>query len=514
MSQRTFFLGVFLFVVGMAFAGTTPQPRPSPTPEVPLVEPSASPTEALQLPEITSNSVLRVNSTNQVYNFFQPWTKKPAFSRRGLGALIEGGRILVTADLVANSNFIELEKSNGNGKSAATVERVDYDCNLAVLVPADASFIEGMVPVPLAKKVSIGDVAMVLQLESNGEIAETSGRISSIAVEGYPMESLGLLVYKLSIPLQQRDGSFTLPAVRDGQLIGMVMRYDARNQSAEIISIPVIEHFLKEVEAPAFRGFPRLGLATSPLRDPQLRHFIGINEPGGVYVSEVIPHASAAKGGLRNGDVILALDGKPLDADGNYNDPDYGRILFSHLSSTLAHPGDTLVFKIFREGKTLEIPVTMEPLDRSRVVSEAFIADRAPKYVILGGLVFIELSRPFLREWGGDWLKSAPQRLVYYDTFQNELPKDRGKIIILAQVLPSPDTIGYTNLENLVVKSVNGRPIKSLENLVEAARHPEKGFQKIEFEEDPKLIFLDAASIQANREALIKHYALPALERL
>jgi len=40
-----------------------------------------------------------------------------------------------------------------------------------------------------------------------------------------------------------------------------------------------------------------------------------------------------------------------------------------------------------------------------------------------------------------------------------------------------------------------------------------KGFQKIEFEEDPKTIFLDAASIEANQKALIERYSLPALQR-
>jgi hypothetical protein len=33
-------------------------------------------------------------------------------------------------------------------------------------------------------------------------------------------------------------------------------------------------------------------------------------------------------------------------------------------------------------------------------------------------------------------------------------------------------------------------------------------------EEDPKFIFLDAQSVGANQEALKKHYALPALQRL
>ena len=69
-------------------------------------------------------------------------------------------------------------------------------------------------------------------------------------------------------------------------------------------------------------------------------------------------------------------------------------------------------------------------------------------------------------------------------------------------------------MENIVVTKVNGQQIKSLADLSEAAKKPVDGFHKIEFEEDPKLLFLDAASIQSNTDELKKHYSLPALERL
>jgi hypothetical protein len=112
--MRTVILFGFLVAVAMpVFAGTTPKEKP-PEAEVEVVD-------------VTRDSLLRVNSNNQAFDFFQPWRKKPPFSRRGLGVLIDGGRILVTAELVANSNFIEIEKPATAQKSSAVVERVDYD---------------------------------------------------------------------------------------------------------------------------------------------------------------------------------------------------------------------------------------------------------------------------------------------------------------------------------------------------------------------------------------------------
>lgn len=479
-------------------------------------EPSPSPVEKTESPDqesrkVAESSILRVNSTNQAYDFFQPWLKKTPVSRRGVGVLVQGGCVLVTAELVMNSNFVELEKANTAEKSSATVERVDYDCNLAVLRPNDPGFLEGMKPLTLEKSLRVGNEATVLQLEANGEIAQTIGQITTISVGSYPLENLGLLLYKLRVPLQQRDGSFTLPAVSDGRLVGLVMRFDARSQSADLISTPVIRHFL---DSPAQARFPRMGLSFSALRDPQFRRFIGLAEPGGVYVNEVSPHGSAAEAGIKRGDVLLALDGYAIDQDGNYDDPNFGRVLFSHLTNTVAKVGSEVTFTIFRKGKLIKIPAVMLPPNRSHVVSDTQLADQPPYYIVLGGLVFLELSRPYLQEWGNDWANTAPKRLVYYDAFQNELPEDRGKIVILAQVLPTPETLGYESLQNLVVTDVNGKRVRSLRGLAEAIKTPLKGFQKIEFEEDPKTIFLDAASIEANQKALIERYSLPALQRL
>jgi len=56
-------------------------------------------------------SLVRVNVTGQQYDYFRPWQKKAPFSKRGLGAVLPQGRVLVTADLVANHNYVELERA-------------------------------------------------------------------------------------------------------------------------------------------------------------------------------------------------------------------------------------------------------------------------------------------------------------------------------------------------------------------------------------------------------------------
>jgi hypothetical protein len=471
---------------------------------------SVSREPASTLLPVSGDSLIRVNSTNQAFDFFRPWTKKAPYLRRGLGVILQGGQILVTAELVANRTYVELEKAASAEKSPAEVVVVDYDCNLALIKPANPDFLKDAKPLLLDSGARVGDKASILQLESNGLIADTPGVITTITVAGYP---LALLTYRISAPLQNREGSFTIPAVRDGRLLGLLMRYDARSQTADVIPAPVISHFLDDAKLGSYPGFPRAGLIFASTRDPQFRRYIGLNE-GGVYITEIRPGGAAEKAGLRKGDIILAVANKPIDQDGNYEEPGIGKLPFSHLTNTLAHVGDSVSFTILRNGKRETIPVILAGINKEQSVSDPYEFDHQPRYLILGGLVFRELSRPYLQEWGGNWTKDGPQRLVYLDAFQNELPPDRGKIVFLSQVLPTSNTLGYEELEHLVVSKVNGAPIKSLNDLAKAAASPKDGFLKIQFEEDPSFIYLDASEIETSKARLMQDYGIPVLENL
>ena len=461
-----------------------------------------------------TKGVVRVNSTNQSYDFDRPWDKKSPFPRRGAGAILENGLVLVTAELVANHNHLEIEKPLTADKSTAVVVAVDYDANLALLRPYKPDFLKDLGAFPLAEGAQVGDSAEILQIENNGEIARTPATLTTIAVAPYPLDSLSLLVFKLSSPLQSRDSSFVLPAVREGKLLGLLMRYDARTQTADLVPAPVIRRFLEQADKTPYSGFARLGLSFSSTRDPQLRSYLGLSQAGGIYLTEVLPESPAALADLRRGDIILEVDGKAIDQDGLYEDPDFGKILFTHLVASRSPDAGPLRVKFLRDNKPHEAEIVPKPNDPSKAVSESHSFDKPPRYFILGGLIFQELSRSFLREWGANWLKTAPQRLVYLDAFQSELPKDRGKIVFLSGTLPSPDTIGYEGLNNLVVTRVNGVEIKSLDDIAKAAQTPVDGFHKVEFEEDPKVLFLDAEKVEANKESLARDYGIPALQRL
>jgi len=234
-----------------------------------------------------------------------------------------------------------------------------------------------------------------------------------------------------------------------------------------------------------------------------------------VYIAEVLSDGPAAKGSVEQGDVLLEVDNHPVDSDGNYKDEEYGKIAIAHLFSTKRYDGDGVKLTVFRKGAKKELTVTLKHRPVESYVIEPYVNDRAPKFYILGGLVLQELSRQYLKEYGADWQKKAPEQFVYYDRQQNELFKNGPKkIVFLNRVLPSDLTIGYEELGQLIVTRINGVTIQSLADVPQALEQATDGLHKIEFDSEPRFIYLDAAAVAAAQGDFQRKYRLPAMQRL
>jgi serine protease Do len=84
---------------------------------------------------------------------------------------------------------------------------------------------------------------------------------------------------------------------------------------------------------------------------PDNAKFFHMNKAQGALISDVQPDAPGAKAGLRTGDVITEVDGKPVN--------DAGQL---QMIVAQKRPGDTLQLQVMRDSKTENIPVTLETL--------------------------------------------------------------------------------------------------------------------------------------------------------
>jgi S1-C subfamily serine protease len=146
----------------------------------------------------------------------------------------------------------------------------------------------------------------------------------------------------------------------------------------------------------------------------------------GVVVAAVTPNGPSGKAGLKSGDLIVAIDGKPLKAKGDDTS-------FELLREAMGdkEPGDVAKLKLKRDGKALELSVTTESY-APRAFAYGFggddalrrfelllppvpptpaLAPRAPLPPMAPGL---ERFRFFVREWGDLEMVSLSPKLGEY----------------------------------------------------------------------------------------------------
>ena len=460
-------------------------------------------------------SLVRVRASIQAYDQFRPWQKKAPFGLNGTGIVLPGGKVLVTAALVANRTEVGLEKPASAEKCAAEVEAIDYEANLALLRPTDLKFLQNFAGVSMGPALRAGDTAQVWQLDKNGEMLRNQAEVLSAGVGRYPTDEAGFLLYGVRVSLPKRDDSYTLPMMRDGMLVGMMMGYDRDSQEGTVIPVPMIEHFLKDAADGKYEGFPTLGVSWTSLRDPNLREEFRAPKSGGILLTRVNPRGTAGRAGLKEGDVLLSVDGFVLDEDGNYQDSLYGPTSVGNLIRTRPIVGSPAKFHLSRDGKEMDLAGRYDRRARDEMAIPTLQFDVAPSYVVIGGMVFQELTGAYLQEWGDKWSERAPQRLVQLFSFQQEMNLDPAKkIVFLSQILPSSMTMGYLQLSGLVLSKLNGQEIDGLKSLAVLADGAKDGNLVFEFTDNPERIVLDAAEVKTLGDKIGKDYGLPALRRL
>jgi serine protease Do len=99
-----------------------------------------------------------------------------------------------------------------------------------------------------------------------------------------------------------------------------------------------------------------LGVSIQPL-GPDLRQALGLGDTEGALIADVIPKSPADAGGLKRGDVVIAIDGRPITEPGQ-------------LSRTIAtmQPGATTHLRVIRDGKerAIDVKVGRQPADGER----------------------------------------------------------------------------------------------------------------------------------------------------
>ena len=441
-------------------------------------------------------SVVRINSTQQTWNPGQPWEKNPPSQRRALAAIVAPQRVLTTSELVADATYLEFESPDGTHFAQARVITVDYEANLALLGPASEEagnvFFEKTVPLVVTAPPHIGQSLDILQIEDNGLALLTPGNLQSIDVTSNFLPGHGFLTYQVKASMQSAASSYSLPVLLDGKLAGVLTSYDSKDQICEVASTDIVSSFIKASAVVPYAGFPSLGIAIARTEDSSFRQWLKLtDEQGGLYIHGVRKGGAAEAAGVKMGDVLLAIDGHAIDRRGYYQHPNYGSLFWGHLIRGGKSTGESISLSLLREGQPLEIKATLTREEESSRLIPGYDFGKAPNFLVKGGLVFQELSRPLLESFGENWQSRAP--LNFLDALENP-EKYEGKverIVFLSGSIPTPATVGYESLRNLIVHKVNGKEIKNMASLIDAFKGNLSELHTIEFDEQNFTVYLD-----------------------
>lgn len=489
-----------LFILPLVLALSACQPPKSDsakteTPATPVVVVSAETTPA---PADVKSSVVRINSTQQSWNTWQPWEKEPPHQRRALAAIVAPQRVLTTSELVADATYLEFESPDGTRFAPAKVIAVDYEANLALLGPAPGKDGEEMfantLPFEITAPAKIGQTLEILQIEDNGLALQTSGILQSVDISANFMPAHSFLTYLVKASMQSAASSYSLPVLREGKLAGVLTSYDSKDQLCDVVATDIVARFLKEAADGEYAGFPSLGVSIARTEDPSFRQWLKLaDDQGGLYIQKIRKAGAADLAGVKQGDVLLAVDGHSIDRRGYYQHPNYGSLFWGNLVRGEKSTGESVTLSLLRGGAPLELRATLTREEESTRLVPNHLFDKAPDYLVKGGLVFQELSRPLLEGFGEDWPSRAPLNLL--DAYENpeKYEDSLNRIVFLSGVIPTPATVGYERLRNLIVHKVNGKEIKNMKALIDAFEGNSGALHSIEFSEENLTVHLDDA---------------------
>ncbi len=431
-------------------------------------------------------SVVKVLTVSDAPDYEQPWQSHGPTNSTGSGAIIatpRGLRVITNGHVVQNQVFVELRRFGSSRKYVAEVEGVSHECDLALLRVRKDEFFEGAEPIELGTLPALGDAVTVCGYPIGGDrLSLTQGVVSRIEVSAYAHSQRPLL--SVQIDAAVNSGNSGGPVFKGDKIIGIAFQaLDESQNIAYAIALPIVEHFLRDLAEGRPAAFPSLGVVWQRLESDSHRRALGLKRhEGGIMVVRVA-FESSAWGLLEEGDVLLAIDGEPLGSDGTVELRKGELVDHSHRIA-LRHVGAPLPIEVLRKGQRISVSV---PLKRPSLLVPEDQYDIKPTYFVFGGLLFAPLSRDYLKSWGHEWWKAAPNELVAIYENQVRTP-ERQDVVILQKVLADRVNQGYHEYENHVVVGVDDVRIRNIRELVQVVERSKARYLSVALQDGQRIV--------------------------
>lgn len=353
---------------------TAVQPQTRPAPELQQAAPLSrqqGPVSYSEAVEKAAPAVVNVYSSRVVAREEHPLMSDPFFrqffgddlptqqrllSSLGSGVIVsEDGYVLTNHHVIDGADEIQVALRDGR-ETLAEVIGTDPESDLAVLRIGLDNL--PVIEISDTNDVAVGDIAMAIGNPFGVGQTVTMGIISATG-----RSHLGLSAYEDFIQTDAainpgNSGGALVNA--EGALVGINTAIFSRTGGSQGVGFAIPMRLASTIlddlvtQGRVIRGW--LGVEAQEMTQDLAASF-GLQAPRGVVISGVVPEGPAAVAGLRPGDVLLEVDGRPiLDA----------RAAMSDIAAI--QPGATLPLTLVRSGETftVDLEVGERPLPAGR----------------------------------------------------------------------------------------------------------------------------------------------------
>lgn len=438
-------------------------------------------------------NVVKIYVTTREYDYFNPWQVQGRYNVEGSGAIIHDQYILTNAHLVNNSTFIQVKRTGQTKKYIAKVLFIAHDSDLALLKVHNSNFYPDSRPFDIGELANVGDEIEVYGYPNwNEQLTVTKGIVSRVSHEHYVHSNVSLLTCQIDAAIN--PGNSGGPVIADNKLIGIAMQMGQGENEGYIVPVPILTHFLKDIEDGNYDGIPELGISYQTMDNQDMRSFYGMNEEQtGILVRKVHP-GSPVRGQLEEGDIILSIDGVQVASDGTVPFRDEERMQFNYIVQQ-RQIGERIRIEVLREKAIYQksISLTMHAGGRDEK------SYNEPTYYIFAGFIFMPLTENLLYNLGG-----TPLNLSYAYYYGERREADE-QIVIIMDVLSDEVNVGYEYLYYEIISRVNGKKITHIDDMVTAVRENREPYHVIETTMGDRII-LDRRKARAAKSRILKTY--------
>ena len=285
------------------------------------------------------------------------------FEGLGSGVIIDDkqGYILTNNHVIDGADKIKIQLNDGREINVELIG-TDPQTDIALLKISNAKDIKNLTAVSIADsdKLRVGDFAVAVGNPFGLGQTATSGIISALGRSGLNLEGLENFI-QTDASINRGNSGGALVNL-NGELIGINtailapgggnigIGFAIPSNMAKNLSEQLIQH--GEVK----RGI--LGIKGAEMTSDIAKAF-NIDAQRGAFVSEVMPKSSAAKAGIKSGDVLVSVDGKRINS-------------FAELRAKIgtSQIGKEITIGLIRSGKPMDVKVVLENNEGSATKAE------------------------------------------------------------------------------------------------------------------------------------------------